>query len=287
MIYFIIFKKNFFYFEDYINSINNKLEAIILFIDNFIDNNIIEIINNKNNVIIFVQKVPEVKFQKKYNNIFLLNTEQLSSKKNLNYIINQSKIYCIIDYSNENINILHINNIFNVIYFPYIYNSIEIYNLKKENLICSISPKNTPRRELIYNKLNIDNNFTITPILGFGRKRDELLFTHKILLNISANDDFNIFETIRCYRCLFNKMIIISEIKYKQDLIDYNKHILFCKLEDIYNLINDVINNYEYYYNLLELDDININLNNELINSKILYDTTENPKICIQKKNSI
>lgn len=91
-------------------------------------------------------------------------------------------------------------------------------------------------------------------------------------MNISAKDNYNIFETIRCYRCLFNKMIIISEMKYNIELIDYSKHILFAKLKDIPKLINDVINNYEYYYKLLDLDNIDIHLNDKLINEKILFD---------------
>ena len=97
-----------------------------------------------------------------------------------------------------------------------------------------------------------------------------LLFQHKIILNISAAEDYNIFETIRCNRCLFNKMIIISEEKYKKELIDYANHILFTKIEDIPHLANKVLLNYEYYYKKLDLDNINCTLNNHLINRKNL-----------------
>ena len=65
-------------------------------------------------------------------------------------------------------------------------------------------------------------------------------------------------------------MIIISEKKYNHDLIDYKQHILFAELEDIPNLVNDVINNYDRYYKMLKLDEVDIALNDHLIDKKVL-----------------
>lgn len=271
MIYICICKSIYLYFIDYINSININLNGKIILYNSV--NDIIEIMTLKKSIIIFVFKIPDfITNIETYNNIFLLNTEQLTDNSNLNYIKNLPKNIHLIDYSKENIDILNKNNIFNVIYFPYIYNKKEILNLDKKNIICSIRPTNTPRRKIFFTNFNSTNNIKINSINGWNEERDNKLFTHKILLNISAKDNYNIFETIRCYRCLFNKMIIISEIKYNIELIDYSQHILFAELKDIPNLINDVINNYEYYYKLLDLDNINIHLNDKLINKKILSD---------------
>ena len=48
-------------------------------------------------------------------------------------------------------------------------------------------------------------------VAGWGQERDQELFKHKILVNIGLSHDRMIFEALRCYRCLFNKMIVISE----------------------------------------------------------------------------
>ena len=55
-----------------------------------------------------------------------------------------------------------------------------------------------------------------------------------------------------------------------QDLIDYSEHILFAKITDIPELIKKVISNYEYYYNLLNIDNVNYNLNDHLIKPSLL-----------------
>jgi hypothetical protein len=160
-----------------------------------------------------------------------------------------------LDYSNENIYILHNKyNYKNTIYLPYIYNNNEIFNINKTKDICIITSKNNKYRYKIINeyKLNIDI------IEGWYLKRDNILFQYKILLNISAFKNFKIFEIIRCYRCLYNKMIIISDRKFKEELIDYNKHILFVDIDKLDIIIKDVIENYEIYYKKLDLDNIDI-----------------------------
>ena len=253
--------------EDYIISINNILKATVIHtINKHID------IMNKNNIIIFIQQPPTSILYKKntiiHNNLFVLNTEQVTRRgfiKNWKHI---STKFNIIDYSRENIDIMNKNDIKNIIYFPYIYNKTEIYDFEKTEDICGITIFNTRRRKSIYNHLLTSNK--INNIIGWKKQRDLILFKHKILINISAGDEYNIFETMRCYRCLFNKMIIVSDVKYNTKLIDYAHHMLFAKLEDISELITNVISNYDYYYKKLDLDNINYELNNDLINRQIL-----------------
>ena len=254
------------FMEDYIISINKILKATII---NKIDKN--DNLMNKDNIIIFMQKIPNLgkKIDNTNNNILILNTEQLTRKEWLNYIKKISKDFIIIDYSKENIDIMNKHNIKNTIYFPYIYNSQEIYNLKKTKNLCGIALYNMKRRQNIMKHYSF-KNIKINNIRGWKGTRDKILFQHKILINISADKDYNIFETIRCYRCLFNKMIIISEKKYKNELIDYAKHILFAKITDIPKLVKRVLSNYDYYYKKLDIDNVNYTLNNHLINKKKL-----------------
>ena len=269
-IYIYCNRNTYHYFNDYITTINKIIKATIIY-------DIDEDIMNKNNIIIFMQTIPLTVSNKSNinNNLFVLNTEQLSNNSHLNNIKRISNNLNIIDYSRENIDIMNKNNIKNTIYFPYIYNKTEIYDFAKTEDICGIGILNTDKRKLLYNSL-LENN-KITNISGWEKQRDIILFKHKILLNISAFDHYNIFETIRCNRCLFNKMIIISDEKYNTDLIDYSHHILFTKLEDMSELITKVISNYDYYYKKLDLDNINYELNNDLINPQILINYHKPP----------
>ena len=261
-IYIYCFKSIYHYFEDYIKTINKKLNATIIY--DLSEN----ITLNENNIIICMQKIPPLKNIIK-KNIYLLNTEQLTRPYWLNYIKSICNNFTIIDYSKENIYIMKNNGITNTLYFPYIYNPDEIYNYNKIYNICGINIYNTPRRNNVINEMKF-KNIDIKNIIGWNKKRDNELFRHKIILNISASEHYNIFETMRCYRCLFNKMIVISEEKYKQDLIDYSEHILFAKITDIPELIKKVLSNYEYYYNLLKIDNVNYNLNDHLIKQSLL-----------------
>lgn len=256
------------FFADYIASINKILKAtIITNIDEIYEIYNIDKIKN-NSIIIICQSWPkQYKIDNINKNLFLLNTEQLTIQKQLNDIIDFSKDFTIIDYSKENIDIMNNNNIRNVLYFPYIYNEDEIYNIVKKRNICMVH-SNTDRRTQVMNEYF--KNIKIDHVRGWSKLRDYTLFKYKILLNISAKEKYNIFESIRCYRCLFNKMIIISEEKYKKELIDYEHHIIFAKIEDIPEIINNVISNYEFYYKKLDLDNINYKLNNHLIDIKKL-----------------
>jgi hypothetical protein len=65
-------------------------------------------------------------------------------------------------------------------------------------------------------------------------------------------------------------MIVISDTKYNKNLIDYNNHILFAKIEKMPDLIKKVIDNYDYYYTKLDIDNVDIKLNNHLISKSIL-----------------
>ena len=106
----------------------------------------------------------------------------------------------------------------------------------------------TPRRGKIYDQLKPWN---LSNIQGFGTDRDLKLFKHKILLNIHRNEDTLVFEEIRCTRCIFNKMIVITEDSINIDNYMYRKHIIVVPYNDIVSKTIDVIQKYDYYYNLL------------------------------------
>jgi hypothetical protein len=257
-IYILCDKNIFNIFQDYYLSISQYLNNKLILYTSF---NEIEIyLNNENNILLFLRILP-FNILEKINNykskIYFINTEQTTVQKRIEFIKEYFKYNIkILDYSKENLYIL--NNKYkykNTLYLPYIYNPKEIYNLEKIKDVCIIAPNGY--RKNIINIIKKDYNIDVDIINGWNEERDLKLFQYKILINISAYRDYKIFELIRCYRCLFNKMIIISDEKYNKNLIDYNEHILFTNKYNIPNLLNDVLNNYNTYYQKLNIDNVN------------------------------
>jgi len=195
------------YAEDYILSFKPLYTGIILYKINGINMPII----NPKYIYIFVQTIPDSYINNI--NIYLLNIEQLSRPFYLDYIVNMSKRVKTIDYSRANMLYYDCNK-----FLPYQVNYAEVYNYPKTRDICILaySPCSTRRA-------NIVNEFRgrgqeIDVITGWKKERDEKLFTYKILINIGHSDEYRIFESIRCDRCIHNQMIVISEKKQNEEL---------------------------------------------------------------------
>ena len=250
------------YIEDYIRPILHIINAEL--VTQFDYNNFIY--EDSNNYI-FVQDIPSnllCIFNKKQN-IYLLNIEQLSCESKFNRHLlpyyNYQHIN-IIDYSYANLT--YYNNFKNNKYIlPYKINYNEIYNTNKQKDICLIADIVPINRQIIIDALKA-KNIIVDIISGYGKKRDEELFKYKILLNISFQKDFNIFESIRCDRCVYNKMIVISDKKKNNEKHHLKDYVIFEEYENIPDKVVDVINNYDYYY-----DKLFKNFNIEQISGKI------------------
>ena len=166
---------------------------------------------------------------------------------------NNCKNITLCDYSYANMELLKNNNIKSML-LPYGIYKNEIYNFEKNIDISTISFKSKgnclSRRNHIYNLL-INNFKDVVDIKGWGYERDNLLFRSKILINVHHSTDYTIFEEIRCNRCIFNKIIVISEYSYKWENFPLKEHMIFTDYDNIINKTKEVLNNYDYYYNLL------------------------------------
>lgn len=263
MLYITCLKKYYLFFEDYINSLENKLDFIkTIYPKNIIYNKLNEI-SKMDKDYIFIILTTNFMYSYKLNNfdserIYILNTEQLSNKKHLHNILNFKKQgFQIIDYSKENI-------IYNKdsYYLPYQVNNNEIYNFEKINEVCYIGyPFGNYRLNLLNEiknkiKINIIGEQTDPKLKNmwgnkWGFERDNIAFRYKILVNIHHDKNFLINEQMRINRCIFNKVIVISETGINNDLLYLKKYIIFEKYENILDRILDVLENYEYYYNKL------------------------------------
>ena len=221
------------------------------------------IINNISNkitrdIIIFIQSIPNILNKLNIsiilNNIYILNTEQLTRQEMLNnmqiYAINNIKI---IDYSKSNIDCLSkINKYKNkFLYMPYLVNYNEIYNYEKKYDIAYIghfAGEKSYRMNIINSLKNL--GVQTNEIIGFNSERDNLLFRYKILLNIHYDKEYNIFEQMRCNRCIFNKVIVITE-KSIDTNFELKEYIIECEYDNLVDTTINVINNYKYYYDKL------------------------------------
>jgi hypothetical protein len=95
-------------------------------------------------------------------------------------------------------------------------------------------------------KLGVQTN----EIKGYDIERDNLLFRYKILLNIHYNETYNIFEQMRCNRCIFNKVIVITQKSINNDF-ELKEYIIESEYDNLVDTTINVINNYKYYYDKL------------------------------------
>jgi GR25 family glycosyltransferase involved in LPS biosynthesis len=247
------------YFEDYIISIiyNLKEKKIdyVLDIKESFDKNYFNNLNNidiNKTIIIFIQQIHfDIVDESIIKKCFILNTEQLSRPTELEKI---SKLlndgYKIIDYSLGNIDILKNKNKDNIFYIPYMVNDEEIIDNTKINEIATIGSDNENRKKYInfVNKLNMINLKIIT---GFNKERNDKLFLNKFLLNIHYNNEYKIYESMRCDRLIFNKTIIISEKCLEGSIPNEIKNYVleFNNEDELINIIKDISKNIEEYYN--------------------------------------
>jgi hypothetical protein len=183
-----------------------------------------------------------------YKKIYFINIEQLSHPSYYIYIRNVNKNINIIDYSEENIPFCKsiYNNVF--LFPPYFNNKI---NNSFNKTIDIMSIVNNDYRKNIIHNLNLNKKYKTLFIDNcYGTERDELFLKTKIYINIHCSDKHNTMELIRIINLLMNKVIIITSNSIYSDLLYIKDHIIICnKTTDFSILIDEVLKNYDYYYN--------------------------------------
>lgn len=257
-------------FVDYVNSL--KSYATVkehLYTDSSIDNISSNICSNPTDIHIFIQTVVDkcVYTDKVFKNVYLFNTEQMTRpliSRTVNDTVDKLGIR-VIDYSIENIRFF--THPEQVTYIPYQVNNAEIKNYDKTEGVAMCGSISQYRTDVF--KLIEQSNVPIKQVVGYADYRDNQLFRFKILANVHYNREYTIFETIRCFRCLMNGVIIVSEEGQNSELLEYKDHIIFCKYEDVASKVIDVYNNYDAYYDKL-IKTLDIDTLTETLSSKLL-----------------
>ncbi|MEX0597332.1 MAG: hypothetical protein WD512_12630 [Candidatus Paceibacterota bacterium] len=256
-IYIFYNKKTLLFFEDYINSLVSATPQNLIKLVPW--QKISEFVFNLNDIFVFIRMIPKewLNFFKDRKH-YLLNTEQLSRKLIYETFFNNiNENTGILDYSLANIEIIKKMSLLNdriIKYLPYQINDKEIKNYDKVFNVCMMDGL-SERRSAIAEKIKIIPSSNI--IKGFGLLRDKLLFKHKILVNIHAGDDYNVLEQMRCNRCILNKMIVISEPILDKEY-ELEKYMIVCPYHEIMQKVQEVLDNYERYYNKM-FENFNVN----------------------------
>lgn len=178
----------------------------------------------------------------------------------------------LIEYSLSNYeNVLQSNKFDNFVkklipIHPILYN-INFDNSFKENII-TIFTLNNHRRFKVFDDLskmhinykNFDNIFDKNIILDLYKRS-------KILVNVHQTDHHHTFEELRVLPALLNGVIIISEKSAFTEYIPYNEYIIWCEYDEIQKKVEEVNNNYKFYY-----DKIFVNSNlKKILNEMVIY----------------
>ena len=198
---------------------------------------------------------------------YLLNTEQTTHNKfNVFQYIKECPVE-IIDYSVENLH--NINKRFPDIKtwhfpFPVFLQKHKLRCLKKDINVCSFD--NSVYRHNILCRIPFkDLNHK------WGEERDAFIEKSKILLNIHFDQNYNIFESIKCYHAFEKGCLIVSQTSENMDLVLLKDLIYFDKLENLCNTVNVVLKDYEEIYNDVFSDENISNVNKFFID---YYDHT-------------
>jgi len=178
---------------------------------------------------------------------------------NLSYL---STLDIIIEYSLPNIENIKTVSIYEEFLSKIAYISPVIYDYtpneitnRNINCITLFSNIHEPRRNkllhnislLKINSININNCFSKKDIC-------ELYSQTKLLLNIRQTEHHDTFEELRVLPALLNGVIVISENVPLKESIPYSDYIIWTEYDSVLDVMIEVQNNYEYYWNRIFSD---------------------------------
>jgi hypothetical protein len=293
---------NFIYYEDF-GIINDYYQMIVDIIKNILDNNKSLNLNinmcntdfkfSNNNKIIKIAINYEHTLVKYGGRSIPTNTPfgNIDDDNNSKYLVridrydslNEADI--IIDYSIPNIVNVKSCDIYKNFSKKHIYISPSIYNLYliKENrniiTLTTFINKEEERRKKLLDSIDSEKILHINISNCFEKYALQNLYKNtKVIINIHQTPHHHTFEEFRALPALECGVIVISELSPLNNLIPYNNLIIWESYDNIISKIKEVINNYDYYHNLIFSNE-NINKLNEL--KKFNYDNLHNTILSI------
>lgn len=277
------------YFKDFLIENNNEV-----FIERIIDNKSnlnywkktnIDILKNKlenvykdiDYIIIFqyINNYPDFYEEFKNFKIILINTEQTT---NLNKRINDTVQYLkehnnykLIDYNKENFRYFS-KYISEKNYFVLEPNYSFIKDYHEKNIDIGIYNRETNHDRNIISKYLSNVIGKTNNMRGkFNKKRLDFISRCKIFINIHAGRKYLIGETHRLNELISHKCIVISQRCLDEKLMKLSNFIIFCDNENLEDKINEVLENYQFYFNKFFGNKTNLEIFNEINNEYINF----------------
>ena len=173
-----------------------------------------------------------------------------------------------IDYSEPNIFFLKETKLFdnfNIIYIsPSIYKTVIDIQEKCIETISTFANLygHGERRTKFLDNLNKPNHLNLSDCYEYNELKANLS-NSKILINVHRSPHEHTFEEIRCLPALMCRTIVISENSPFTELVPYQHMIIWCDYDSLVSKTQEVLRDYEYYYNKIFTSD-NITLLNDL-----------------------
>lgn len=183
----------------------------------------------------------------------------------------------VIEYSLPNINNIKTNKQFNTylsknIYIPpLIYNKTDFNHYNRTDIIGLFDINGNERRTKIVKNIT-NTNFKLINNIFDKDSLKQVYNNSKILVNIHQTDHHHTFEELRILPALMNGVLIISENVPLKDKIPYGEFIIWTEYDNLNNKINDVFENYEYYYNQIFNNKLNDIITEMFNKTKLKYE---------------
>lgn len=237
--YIVYDEKAYRYFSEYFKSFAKKLDLIAIRVP---DISLFDYINDPNEVYIFIVR----HFVNKQCTKKIFNFEQASResiRSSLVPIINTH--IPLFDYSIENIQYYNASH-----YLPYQYNEKEVSKLNKyyktipKQYDVAFCGDKSNRRIKILDALK-KMGLKVLMIRGWGNERDMKIASCKVLINIHFDDEYTVYESLRCDRWAFAQMPVISEDSPHHNLLDVKIHniVYFCPYKELANKTYKLVHN--------------------------------------------
>jgi hypothetical protein len=248
-------------FEDYYDNLRLVLkkffEVCIVIYSDEIE---VSLPRNGNEIYLFLGNVTprflKLAIDEHYRHIYLINTEQSTRPIWTMIIQYYSKTGVnIIDYDQYQVGITEkLSPQGKIFYLPYQVTKTEtkyltsvIQKTKKQYNVAFCSTNKSKKRLGVFARLQ-QKGITVIDVAGWKNCRDKRIAQAQILVNIHYDNDYQIFEHMRCDRWILSGMLVVSEESLSDASTDCKDLMIIEKYDAIVDKIVHIIDNYEFYY---------------------------------------
>jgi hypothetical protein len=192
----------------------------------------------------------------RHKHIYIVNTEQSTRpiwSLIINHYIKMGITICDYDQYQTQIAQKLVTN-HKVWYLPYQitlqedqYLSSLIHKTTKRFNVAFCSTNKSKRRTSLKAQLE-QRGLTVIDVTGWNQDRDVQIAQAQLLVNVHYDDNYQIFEHMRCDRWILSGMLVVSESSLSDPLLDCKDLVIIEPYLEMADKITQIIANYDHYY---------------------------------------